>query len=206
MIKLLFIASIFFTYNFSQAQSFKVIKLSGKKAIVEVNDPTLISVNQTYNVGETTSAPAVGKGGKRENALAMNFSFINQTSPSVSLMTLSGNYLWNFKTYEVGPVLSLTNSSGGGVSTSTTEIGALGFYNFNPHKPGTETIFSILGQLTIGSGSGNSSTNISIGPNYKWFLLSSDHCFSFSALYKMSQASGTTVSGFLLTAGISTYF
>lgn len=203
MSKLLFIVSILFTFDVSQAQTFKVVKIQGKKAIVEVSDPSQISVDQTYNVGSSMPTSGSGKSGSRKYGIALDFSMLSQSSPSYSEMKLSGKYIWNLQKYEIGPVVELSNVSPG---TNTTEFGATGFYNFNPNNPGAPTVLSILGKLTIGSGSGSSTTNIYLGPNYRWFLLSSDHCFSFSALFKMSQSSGTTYSALKLEAGISTYF
>ena len=212
MTKLLLIASVLLISNLSQAQSFKVVKIQGKKAIVEVSDPTMISLNQTYNVGDSSMPVSTGgKGGKRDHAIAAAFSFTNQTSPtSSSVMELSGAYLWNFKSYEVGPVLGFGTTSGSGTSSSSSEFGALGFYNFSDNKPGVETLWSVLGKLSVASvssgGASASQTRIEFGPNYRWFLLSPDHCFSMSGLYYMYQQSGTSVSGIRLEAGISTYF
>ena len=199
------------TVDMAQAQSFKVIKIQGKKAIVEVNDPTLVTLNQTYNV-DGSNAPASSatsfssSGGRREHGIAMSFSFLSQSSPSVSSMTLSGTYLWNFKKWEAGPTLALANVSGGGVTTNSTTIGGVGFWNFTENRPGADKILSLTGSLTLASGSGSSRTNLSFGPNYRWFMLSQDHCFSISALYKMAQSSGSNTSGFLLEAAIATYF
>lgn len=208
MKKYLAFVSVLIAFNLAQAQSFKVVKIQGKKAIVEVNDPTLVSVNETYNVG-ADSFPVSGGGSKvggRDHGIAVNFSFLSQSSPTASAMTLGGTYLWNFKKWEAGPNLQVSNASAGGVSTNTTTIGGMGFYNFSDNRVGVDKIFAITGGLGIVSGSGSSVTQLSVGPNYRWFMLSSDHCFSFSALYKMAQASGSTVSGFELLGGISTYF
>ena len=207
MLKLALALSTFITINLAQAQSFKVVKIAGKKAIVEVSDPKSIKINETYNVGGTgeSSAPApMGKAGKRDNAIAFNFSF--SSINSVTNTTVGGAYLWNMKSYEAGPVVQIDNASGGGVSRSTSAFGAQGFYNFNENKPGVEGVLSAVGEVLISSGSGNSSTAIAAGGNYRWFILSGDHCFSFSALYSSTSGNGASVSGFGLTGGIVTYF
>ena len=89
MIKFAFILVALFTFNFAQAQSFKVVRIQGKKAIVEVSDPTMISVNETYNVGTST-----GGGGKssfrRDNAIDFTFSYLSQSNPTFSQMVLGG--------------------------------------------------------------------------------------------------------------------
>ncbi len=202
--------ALLITFDIAHAQSFKVIKIQGKKAIVEVNDPTLVTLNQTYNVGSDSGASSTSyvssSGGKREHGIAASFSFLSQSSPTASSMTLSGTYLWNFKKWEAGPSLALSNVSAGGVTANSTTIGGVGFWNFTENRPGADKIFSITGGLSVTSGSGTSITNLSVGPNYRLFMLSQDHCFSMSALYKMAQSSGTTASGFELAAGIATYF
>lgn len=207
MIKFAFILAALFTFNLAQAQSFKVVRIQGKKAIVEISDPTMVSVNETYNVGVGSSSSGGGKGSfKRDNAIDFTFSYLSQSNPTYSQMVLGGAYLWNMKSYEFGPELSLTNTTSGGSSTNTTTFGGLGYYNFNENKVGVETVMSAVGALSMTSGGGASTTNISLGGNYRWFLLSGDHCLSFSALYRMVQASGTSVSGFVLQGGIATYF
>ena len=207
MTKLLLIASIFLISSFSQAQTFKVVKIQGKKAIVEVSDPSMISLNQSYNVADSSMpTPSGGKGGKRDNAIAMDFSYSSTSNPSLSVLLFNGSYLWNMRKYEVGPVLGIQNFSGGGISSNTTLVGALGYYNFNENKPGVETVLSAIGRISVNSGGGGSATNFAAGGNYRWFVLSQDHCFSFSALYSMTQSSGTSSSGFVLQGGIATYF
>ena len=208
MNKHLLIASVFLISSLSHAQqSFKVVKIQGRKAIVEVADPSMLTLNQSYNVSDASMPVSTGgKGGKREHALGMDFTYQSTSNPTSSLLILAGDYLWNMRTYEVGPLLAIHNQSISGVSTNTTEFGGLGFYNFNENRPGVETILAAVGQLSVTSGVGSSTTNIAFGGNYRWFALSQDHCFSFSALYAMAQSSGTSASGFLIKGGISTYF
>ncbi len=209
MKKIIALLTVLSALSLAEAQTFKVIKIQGKKAIVEVNDPTMVTVNQTYNVGGDSSSLApysAGKTGGRDHGIALNFSFISRSSPSVSFMSLGGTYLWNFKKWEAGPSLSLSNSSFGGVTSNSTTIGGVGFWNFNENRLGVDKILSVTGGLGVTSGSGTSTTELYVGPNYRWFMLSQDHCFSMSAIYKMAQASGSTSSGFELSAGIATYY
>lgn len=197
-------------FKTAHSQTFKVIKIQGKKAIVEMNDPKLVTLNETYSVGngnaESTSVTKKGKGGGRDNAIAFDFSLSSQTSPSVTFASLGGTYLWNFKKYEVGPVLGISSTSGSGTSTNTTTIGATGSYNFNENKPGVETILSAIGIIGVVSGSGLSLTTVSAGGNYRWFLLSDDHCITASALVTNVSGSGISTTSFGLQAGIATYF
>jgi hypothetical protein len=188
-------------FQIAEAQTFKVVKIQGRKAIVEINDPSAVNLNQTYKVEGNSSSPTSFK---RDNGIAANFSYSSRNS--VTDIQLGGTYLWNLKQYEFGPLVQLQNTSAGGVSTNITTFGGTGFYNFNENKVGVETVLSAVGTLSMSSGGGASNTNINLGGNYRWFLLSGDHCFSFSGLYKMVQASGANTSGFAIEAGIATYF
>lgn len=190
-----------FLFQITEAQTFKVVKIQGRKAIVEINDPSMVNLNQTYNVSGNSGGPTSFK---RDNAIAANFSYTSRNS--VTDIQLGGTYLWNLKQYEFGPLVRLQNTSSGGASTNITTFGGTGFYNFNENKVGVDTVLSAVGTVSMSSGGGLSTTNIDLGGNYRWFLLSGDHCFSFSGLYKMVQASGANSSGFALEAGIATYF
>lgn len=206
MSKLLLAILSVLTVATANAQSFKVIKIQGKKAIVEMSDPTMINVNQTYDVGGGSTTSSGPTSFKRDYAVAATFSYTSTSSPSVSLMNLGGSFLWNMKAYEFGPTASISNTTSGSVSTSSSRFGAIGFYNFNENKVGVETVLSAVGSVEMSSGSGSSVTYIELGGNYRWFYLSGDHCFSFSGLYQMAQASGSSTSGFALEGGIMTYF
>lgn len=199
---LLFI--LLFNIGTAHAQSFKVIKKVGNRAVVEFSDPNAFNMNETYSIGSTTKLAATGY--KRDYGLSTDFSYITQSNPSSSQLSLNGVFLWNMKTYEVGPILQLVNTSSGGFNTSSTGFGAVGYYNFTENKVGQEHILSAIAQIVQSSGSGTSSTSLAAGGNYRWFVLSGDHAFTFSALYRTVQVSGASVSGFALTGGIATYF
>ena len=214
---LILILAVLISYNFSQAQSFKIIKIQGKKAIVEVDDVDQIEVNKTYSASaENAILSKIGKSTlKRDHGIGASFFYMNTSASSVSTnsMNLSGEYLWNMKKYEFGPVLSYSNTSSGGVDINTISVGGVGFYNFTENKIGTDKIISIYGTLAFGSTGGSistSDTTLQLGPNYRWFLLSGDHCISLSALYMTGQRSSggtnSSTSGFMLAGGIVTYF
>lgn len=205
MFRIILTTLVFIALNAQAAQTFKVIKIQGKRAVVEMSDPASVSVNESYSVGGINTS--VKTSFRRDYGLAANFSYFNQTTaPTSSQLTLGGEFLWNFKKFEIGPVLQYLSTSSGGFSTSTTAFGALGYYNFNDNKVGVEGVFSAVGRISQSSGSGSSSTGLAAGLNYRWFVLSGDHCFSFSALYSTTQTSGVSISGIGLSGGIATYF
>lgn len=207
MLRLVLTALLLTAFTAQAEQTFKIIKIQGKRAVVEMSDPASVSVNDSFSVGTGSVSTSVKTSFRREYGIAANFSYFNQTSaPTSSQLTLGGEFLWNFKQFEVGPVLQYLSTSSGGFNTSSTAFGALGYYNFNENKVGVEGVFSAVGRVTQSSGSGSSSTGLAAGLNYRWFVLSGDHCFSFSALYSTTQYSGATVSGIGLSGGIATYF
>lgn len=223
-----FLASVLLTSQAATAQSFKVLKIQGKKAIVEISDPNSVSLNQTYNVGSgsdssssSSGSPSSGlKSGVRKYGVGGNFEFSSLKSDlagasATDTMAFNAMLLWNFRLYEVGPILGYSTVSVGSAKTSSTSMGGTAYYNFQENKPGTDQIFSALGSLMLTSntpstGSSSSGTLIEVGGSYRWFLLSSDHCLSFSGIYSMEKtkvnSADTTISGFKLLAGISTYF
>lgn len=214
---LILILAVFMVFNISEAQSFKIIKIQGKKAIVEVDNVALIEVNKTYSTStENVPLSKVGKSSfKRDHAIGASFYYITSSAlnTSTNSMSLSGEYLWNMKRYEYGPVLNYSSTSAGGIDTNSISVGGVGFYNFSENKVGTDKIFSLYGALAFGSTGGSvstSETTLQLGPNYRWFLLSGDHCLSVSALYTTGQRSSgganTSTSGFMLAGGIVTYF
>lgn len=204
-------------FSLAEAQTFKVLKIQGKKAIVEINEADQIELNKTYTAGDSNTASKSGKSSfKRDHGIAAGFTFSNLSvgGASTTLMNLSGEYLWNMKYYEVGPKLSLSNTNvSGGSSTSSTSLGGVGYYNFTDNKLGNDKLWSVYGSLEFGSSSGGASSTtmtLKLGPNYRWFALSGDHGFSISALYDMistsSSGSNTTTSGLEISGGIVTYF
>ena len=205
MLRIFFVASLLIAFTARAEQSFKIIKIQGKRAVVEMSDPSSVSLNQSYNVG--SSSVSTKSSFRREYGIAANFSYFNQTTaPTSTQLTLGGQFLWNMKQYEAGPILQYLSTSSGGFNTSSTSFGAIGYYNFVENKVGVEGIPSAVAQVTQSSGSGSSATSIALGANYRWFVLSGDHCFSFGALYTTTQSSGASVSGIVLNGGIATYF
>lgn len=216
--------STFFSFlllsNLSAAQSFKILKIQGNKAIVQIDQPEMVELNQTYNTGQSLSKnKSFGTGYKRDNAIDLSFSFssLKANTPGATandILSLTGTYLWNFKVFEVGPILGFSSSKSGTTTITTTYFGGVGFYNFNENKPGVEGVFSLYGSLALGNTSGGTSssseTAIQVGPNYRWFILSGDHCIGASAVYHYSKGSSSgvdiTTTGFRVLGSISTYF
>ncbi len=216
-------AAALLTFSFAEAQTFKVVKIQGKKAIVEMGEGDSVELNKTYTMDGESSAPATGGGSyKRDRGIDVGFSFASLSTDlgagstsSGSAMSLSGTYLWNFKRWEIGPTLGIETTSGGGSSTSSTLIGGKGYYNFQENKPGVNGIWAVVGDIgmtsTSGGASSTTTTAFDVGGNYRWFILSGDHALSISAVYYMDStaAGGATVAkrnGFQLVGGIVTYF
>lgn len=212
----------------SFAQSLRILKIQGKKAIVEISDPSKVRVNDIYSfdIDDSNSSDFSSQNsstrtlnGSRKHALGFDLSFsylkTDTTNNDNTSFTLAGIYLWNFKSFEVGPTLSYGNFNQSGSQTNTVSGGAQFFYNFSDNKPGVESIFSLAAIATIGSttpNSGNSTTTLTAmtGLNYRWFGLSPNFCISISALYSYAKVSGNlneaNTSGAKILGGLTTYF
>lgn len=217
--------TIYLSCFFADAQTFKILKIQGKKAIVEVNDPSQIHVNDIFSldddsVSNSSSSKTRSNITDRHYGLGMDFSFSNlkadaTNSEAASSLSVNGSFLWNFKFFEIGPTLGFGNYKQANSENTTTSFGVVGFYNFTDNKPQTEHIFSVTAAANMSSANpstGNTTTTTTFvaGPNYRWFVLSQDHCLSISALYSLAKTTGgvldTTTTGFKVVGGIATYF
>lgn len=212
----------------AHAQTLKVVKVKGKQAIVNIQSGSL-SEGETVNVGdgggmdiESGGGGTSGKG-NRNYVIGGSFIFSNTKADTagaeaVNTLGLSAKFGWNFKRFEVGPILEFTSSKSGTTELTDTAFGGFAAYNFIENKSGVPMIFSVDGVLTMGSskistGSSSSTTNMTsatVGPFVKWFGLSNDFCLEAGAVYsyrKDSISTGdTTITGIKLVGGISTYF
>ncbi len=215
------IVSLLILQQIALAQSFKILKLQGKKALVEIDDPDLVELNKSYNTisAQILTDKHTKPSYKRDFGISTSLSYSSLKADTAgggvttNTSSLNASLLWNLKRYEVGPILGYESTQAGTSNSTETRYGVAGFYNLNENKITTMRILSVYGEVTVGSQSGTSSgaTNtLKLGPNYRWFLISGDHCFSGALLYSIDKSpSGTTSvtkSGFELAFGISTYF
>lgn len=213
----------------SNAQTFKVEKVSKGRAIVAVSGGS-VQVGQTYNVGGGSSGGAWGSsstssgGGSRATLLGLSAEFSNlstsvsgstTSTPASTRMALSGRYGWNKEIYEFGALLSYTNTSVSGTSTSAYEVGAFGDYNLTENKDPNNTIWGVGGTFTFGSETASGSTTSNSYMEFyvsgfgKFFVLGTSTAIRADVGYSYQKYNTTpamTTSGILAMVGLAHYF
>lgn len=154
---LLCLAVLFQTTNI-WAQSVKVGKIKGNRAIVEITEGQLES-GQIYQIGlEGSGSSSKGKPSKRDNYVSGSLGFkssttkVGSSSANTSSINLEGSYGWNKVQFEFGPIFSYATVNDG---TSTTTLWALGgeaLYNLVPNKGNAEVLYGPGAKLYMGSG------------------------------------------------------
>ena len=209
------------------AQQAKVLKVSGRKAIVQFPDDARPKAGQMIDLGvggvssmssdsgvhKTTGARSQMFGGSGE------FSNLTNSSSSVSTSTfqLEGRYGINQGEMEFGGLLAFLYRSSTG--TSSRSIGPGGFFDYNlvPNRPGTELVYGggALAQYfavstTTGSAEASSSTlRFELGGQLKWYPLGDQLAVRGDLVYRYDQNSGTTsytTTGFVVKGGLYFYF
>jgi hypothetical protein len=220
----------------AHAQNVRVIKVSGKKAIVERESGPPLKVGMILNVSGDDSSEADqeasgGSGkmrapGSRNHTLGGGVSLSTTSTDSGTTKTsstaidLDARYGWNKKIMEFGPHFRLGRSSTktGTTDISTTTFGIGGFfdYNFQPNLPGTEMVWAAgatadYRNSSPSTGSSDTSTiDFFIGPALKWFPLGNSVAVRLDAGldYARSSTNTTTATSttFLAHAGLQVYF
>lgn len=144
-----------------------------------------------------------------------NFSSLSTSggaaSSSTTSLSLDGYFGWNHVQYEFGPKVLISNSSGGGVSSSALGLGAYGDYNFVPNRVGEKFVYGLTGDFTIGNatvaGVSGSSMGFSFGGVGKWYFASSStSAVRMELVYDYEKTGSITVNGLVARAGFQTYF
>ncbi len=162
----LFFALAFFTESL-WAQSFKVDKVRGKKAIIEILDGRFVP-GETYQVDgkskdqddEFSDFESKGRPVAAQRARFINFGFGFQSgsakvsgigSDSVTDFDIDLLYGWNRRQFEYGPMFQYSSKT---IANSTSSILAIGgFYDYNlvPHTNAREWIYGLTGRASLGS-------------------------------------------------------
>jgi len=219
---------VLLTANHAYAQTVKVLKVSGRKAIVQTAPGTELKVGQTLNVEDDALGEGSDKSsfppsnGKRANSAgfsgdlsAVNAGHTNGTaSLTTTIFDLNAFYGWNKVTMEFGPRLGLSSVSAGGSNTSQYTAGGFFDYNFVPNNPGTELVYGAGGTVDLGTASQSSGSgsvmNFFAGGNLKWFPLGISVAVRGDAglVYYKTSTSGDTITqtGFMIKGGFQVYF
>jgi hypothetical protein len=220
----------------AQAQTVKVVKVKGKRAIVETVSGNLM-VGQTMSAGSgggggddfdtfadsnSTGAPAGDHSGPRTHFVGGAASFSSakasgSTKVTTTILVDAALYGWNPGNHmEYGLLASFGAVSGGGTSQTSMAGGGKFDWDFGLNKAPVQGLFSVGAEATFGqvSSSGVSASQINVFPmiSYKWFILKTPTCVRFDAGMRMVMTSGsgttksTTDTNPGARVGLFTYF
>ena len=223
--RLIAAALLLITSFTATAQSAKVIKVSGRKAIVQTPPGTELKVGQTLSAEGTSSdhdsdSSGPGINGDRNHSMGGNaeFTSISQSrsgnSTTVSNFEINGRFGWNQREMEFGPIAGIANTNAGGITATALMFGGFFDYNFVPNAPGTKLVYAAGGTFKIGTASvaGSSGTTWELfgAGILKWFPLMIPVAVRSEAglVYGSSSAGGgtTTSTGIQILAGFDIYF
>ncbi|MDX9731949.1 MAG: hypothetical protein RBT63_09275 [Bdellovibrionales bacterium] len=187
------------------AQQAKVVKVQGRRAIVQFPDEARPTVGQTLELGGKAVSSSGGSGSREQiiGGAASLDSISSGGGSSTSSLSVEGRYGWNKEIMEYGGLAVLHYSSSAGSSARHMGIG--GFFDFNlvPNVAGTEFVYGAGAVASYGSTStavGAAETTGSImafegGAQVKWFPLGNSVAIRGDAIYKYESISRGAVSG-----------
>ncbi len=209
----------------ASAQQAKVVKVSGKKAIVQFPDDARPRVGQMIDLGGGDGESSGGGGGgsdSRATIIGGSAELSNQsTSGSTSSTTnfgVTARYGWNAGDMEYGGLGTLSYTSATGSSARIIEAGGFFDYNLVANTPGTELVYGLGAEGKFGSLSstvGNAEVTGTVmtfqgGGQLKWFPLGNSVAIRGDAVYRYASTSSGGVSantsGLVVKGGFYIYF
>lgn len=209
------------------AQQAKVLKVQGRKAIVQFPEESRPRVGQVLEIG----GPVSIDGGSRTSHATGDRAMIVGGSAELSNLTSSGasssatrlgldaRYGWNKGEMEYGAIGGVTYYSTAASSSRRLEVGGFFDYNLVPNTPGTEIVYggAALGKFgSLSSSAGNNEISgtlmtLEIGGQLKWFPLGNTVAVRGDLLYRIESVSDTvkamaTGSGLVAKAGFYIYY
>jgi hypothetical protein len=229
MLKTIIIAAVLCLAAQTQAQTLRVTKVKGNKAVVDIvkgrltEGQTVTAGSDELDFGSSTRSSNSGTSstGPRGHFVGGtgSFSMAKPAGSSSTLTSINANalYGWNpGNQMEYGGILSFGSTSGGTGGSSTSFAGGGKFdYDFTNNKAPVEGIISAGAEATIGSastGNGGSVSQITVFPmaSYKYFILGTPTCVRADAGLKFVQSSGsgnsTSETNPAVNIGLFTYF
>ena len=220
------IIGLFVTTN-AFAQQAKVLKVQGRKAIVQFPEDSRPRVGQMLDIGGPVSIDGgAGKShatGDRAMIIGGSAELSNLTpkgaSSSATRLGLDGRYGWNKGEMEYGAVAGITYYSTTASSNRHLEVGGFFDYNLVPNTPGTEIVYGGAAVAKFGSLSSSAGNNaisgtlrtLEVGGQWKWFPLGNTVAVRGDVLYRIESVSDTvkamaTGSGLVAKAGFYIYY
>lgn len=208
----------------ASAQQAKVIKVSGKKAIVQFPDDVRPKVGQMIELGGGGGESMGGGGGSDSRAMiiggsaALENRSTSGSSSSTTSLGVTGRYGWNAGEMEYGGLAGLSYTSATGSSARVIEAGGFFDYNLVPNTPGTELVYGLGAEGKFGSLSstvGNAEVSGSVmtfqgGGQLKWFPLGNSVAIRGDAVYRYASKSeggaSSNTSGLVVQGGFYIYF
>lgn len=210
------------------AQQAKVIKVQGRKAIVQFPEDARPHVGQAIDLsggavsisGESHSGGASGPramiiGGSAE----LSSLTPSGSSNSYTRMSFDGRYGWNTGIMEYGAIGTFSYSSTTGSSSRKIEAGGFFDYNLVPNVTGTEMVYggmatAKVGQLGFTAGSAEQTgtlMTLEVGGQLKWFPLGNNVAVRGDVLYRIENVADNVKSmatgpGLVAKAGFYIYF
>jgi len=206
----------------SNAAEVKVEKVKGKRAIVQIRSGKL-KAGSVYRIlspdeeveSSVMSDSSSGASLSRDYGLGMSLSFTSlavEGSTSVTNISLSSSFLFNFGIAEVGPTVGLAYA--GLSETTTLTFGITGGVNFIANKPGAVFVpgLGLTMAYTMVTSGGLSVSGLSFLPELqvKIFALGNSTALRFGLgyLYQTIGTGGVSLAttGFEFSGGLSVYF
>lgn len=224
--------SFCFLFSFALVQSeaqttARVLKVKGRKAIVELDDTGLLQRGDEIIVESRSASLQQYDTGSRKNSISGSGSFASISTETerdnvpnekveTTTFTLEGRYGWNIGVYEYGPVLSYSSSTVDSDNSSNLSLGGFFDYNFyKANKPGVQLVPTSGVQVSFLSANADSQSGSGFGfTTYigaKYFLLTQSLAFTgylnidYQSVSFANNKTETSI-GPRLSVGLSQYF
>lgn len=229
MAKMIFVAAVltFITTSAAHAQQAKVVKVQGKKAIVQFPDEARPRVGQVIDLGGGTSISGEplshSSSGARNMIIGGSTELSSLTAPgsatSQMIFTADARYGWNKSEMEYGGIGTIGYVSSTGVTKRKLEAGGFFDYNLVHNNPGVELVYGGMavakfGQIANVIGSAETSgtlMTLEVGGQMKWFPLGNTVAIRGDVLYRIESVADsvkayTTGPGLVAKGGLYVYF
>lgn len=211
------------------AQQAKVIKVQGRKAIVQFPEDNRPRVGQVLDLsggavsiaGESHSSS--GPSGPRSMIIGGSGELSSLTpsgsSTSSTRLALDARYGWNMGIMEYGAIGTISYYSTTGSSSRKLEAGGFFDYNLVPNVTGTDLVYggmatAKIGQLGYTAGNAELSgtlMTLEFGGQLKWFPLGNNVAVRGDVLYRLESVADSVKvyalgSGLVAKAGFYIYY
>lgn len=197
---LIILFSILFSTTAKATATFTVKKTKGNSAVIESSMPLI--PGETYTLGE--SAHPTQKQ-LRENSLAggIDTSFFKSDTLQEHQIDIEARYGWNFKDYELGPLVHINLLDEGAGFNTEFYLGGYFDYNLISNVASEDQIFGLTAQGYGGNreftnGSNSQIFSLGGGGFLTWFLLRSSTALRFEGLIEQKRIATSVTSSNVL--------